>query len=180
MDIITALIAQEFLKKQKGNVFYDLRSSWAVKEVIAENGGTPMMSRVGHAFIKAQMRAANAIFAGELSGHYYFRENYFAESSSLAALSIANLVSAAASRSPRWSSPSSAILRAARSIAKSTTRRRCWHSCARNIPAARFTELDGLPLNSAIGGFKCPLLEYRAARPAEPRGQDQGDDGTEA
>ena len=95
MDIITALIAQVFLKKQKGNVFYDLRSSWAVKEVIAENGGTPMMSRVGHAFIKAQMRAANAIFAGELSGHYYFRENYFAESSSLAALSIANLVSAA-------------------------------------------------------------------------------------
>ena len=93
MDIITALIAQVFLKKQKGNVFYDLRSSWAVKEVIAENGGTPMMSRVGHAFIKAQMRAANAIFAGELSGHYYFRENYFAESSSLAALSIANLVS---------------------------------------------------------------------------------------
>jgi phosphomannomutase len=95
MDIITALIAQAFLKKQKGNVFYDLRSSWAVKEVIAENGGTPLMSRVGHAFIKAQMREAKAIFAGELSGHYYFQENYFAESSSLAALSIANLVSAA-------------------------------------------------------------------------------------
>ncbi|TAN37190.1 MAG: phosphomannomutase/phosphoglucomutase [Verrucomicrobia bacterium] len=94
MDIITALIAKAFLAKQKGNVFYDLRSSWAVKEVIAENGGAPLMSRVGHAFIKAQMREANAIFAGELSGHYYFRENYFAESSSLAALSIANLVSA--------------------------------------------------------------------------------------
>jgi phosphomannomutase len=52
-----------------------------------------MMSRVGHAFIKQQMREANAIFAGELSGHYYFRDNFFTESSSLAALCVANIVS---------------------------------------------------------------------------------------
>ena len=94
MDIITALIAQTLLRQQgSGNIFYDLRSSWAVKEVIEENKGTPMMSRVGHAFIKAQMREADAIFAGELSGHYYFKENYFTESSSLAVLLVANLVS---------------------------------------------------------------------------------------
>jgi len=93
MDMITALIAKSLLQKEKGAVFYDLRSSWAVKEVIEENGGRPMMSRVGHAFIKQQMRDAKAIFAGELSGHYYFRENYFTESSSLAALYVANLVS---------------------------------------------------------------------------------------
>ena len=94
MDMITALIAESILKREKGGaVFYDLRSSWAVKEVILENGGKPMMSRVGHAFIKQQMRDANAVFAGELSGHYYFRENYFTESSSLAALFVANLVS---------------------------------------------------------------------------------------
>lgn len=93
MDMITALIAEAMLQKTKGPVFYDLRSSWAVKEVIEENGGKPMMSRVGHAFIKKQMRDAGAIFAGELSGHYYFRENYYAESSSLAALYVANLVS---------------------------------------------------------------------------------------
>ena len=94
MDMITALIAEALLKKEKGGaVFYDLRSSWAVKEFILENGGKPMMSRVGHAFIKQQMRDAKAVFAGELSGHYYFRENYYAESSSLAALYVANLVS---------------------------------------------------------------------------------------
>lgn len=94
MDIITALIAEMLLKREKGaTIFYDLRSSWAVKEVIEANGGRPMMSRVGHAFIKKQMREANALFAGELSGHYYFKENYFAESSSLAALYVANLVS---------------------------------------------------------------------------------------
>ncbi len=93
MDMITILIAQSILKNQKGYILYDLRSSWTVREVIEENGGTPQQCRVGHAFIKRQMREVNALFAGELSGHYYFRENYFTESSALATLYIANLVS---------------------------------------------------------------------------------------
>ncbi len=94
MDMITALIARTLLQKNPGaDIFYDLRSSWAVKEVILESGGKPNRSRVGHAFIKSQMREKNALFAGELSGHYYFRENSFAESSALAVLYIANLVS---------------------------------------------------------------------------------------
>ncbi|MCC5848069.1 MAG: phosphomannomutase/phosphoglucomutase [Verrucomicrobia bacterium] len=92
MDMITALIARALLEKEKGVVFYDLRSSKAVKELIEENGGEARMCRVGHAFIKQQMREANAVFAGELSGHYYFRENFFTESSGLAVLYIANLV----------------------------------------------------------------------------------------
>jgi phosphomannomutase len=95
MDLITALVAQSVLQKEKGVILYDLRSSWAVKEVIEENGGTPQMCRVGHAFIKQQMRAAKAVFAGELSGHYYFRDNYYAESSAMAALFIASLLSQA-------------------------------------------------------------------------------------
>jgi len=94
MDMITALIACTILKENPGaNIYYDLRSSWSVKEVILEAKGNPFMSRVGHAFIKAQMREKDAIFAGELSGHYYFKENSFAESSALAVLFIANLVS---------------------------------------------------------------------------------------
>lgn len=92
MDMITALIASSVLEKEKGVIFYDLRSSWAVKEVILEAGGTPMMSRVGHAFIKQQMRDHNALFAGELSGHYYFRDNYTTESSAMAVLHIANVI----------------------------------------------------------------------------------------
>ena len=92
MDLVTALIAQDVLKREKGVIFYDLRSSRVVKEVVEAAGGTPMMSRVGHAFIKAQMREHNAIFAGELSGHYYFRDNYVAESSSMAAIALANIV----------------------------------------------------------------------------------------
>ncbi|MBQ7666966.1 MAG: phosphomannomutase/phosphoglucomutase [Kiritimatiellae bacterium] len=94
MDIITALIAKDMLRTNPGaTVFYDLRSSWSVKETIEESGGKPMMSRVGHAFIKQQMRENDAIFAGELSGHYYFKANSTAESSALAVLCIANIVS---------------------------------------------------------------------------------------
>ncbi|VGO15095.1 Phosphomannomutase/phosphoglucomutase [Pontiella desulfatans] len=94
MDIITALIAQALLEKFPGStILYDLRSTWAAREVIEEAGGNAMMSRVGHAFIKAQMREADAVFAGELSGHYYFRDNYYTESSALAALCVANLIS---------------------------------------------------------------------------------------
>ncbi len=93
-DIITALVAEVLLKKNPGAaIYYDLRSSWAVKEVILENGGRPFMSRVGHAFIKQQMRETDALFAGELSGHYYFKDNFYTESSALVAILVANLVS---------------------------------------------------------------------------------------
>jgi len=93
MDLLTALVAQDVLATRKGVIFYDLRSSWVVKEVIEAAGGTPMMSRVGHAFIKQQMREHDALFAGELSGHYYFKDNFTAESSAMAILSLANIVS---------------------------------------------------------------------------------------
>ena len=95
MDFITALVAQDLLKSAPGAVcFYDLRSTRMAPETIAAAGGRPMMSRVGHSFIKEQMRANDAIFAGELSGHYYFKANYTAESSSMATYALANIVSA--------------------------------------------------------------------------------------
>lgn len=93
MDYIIALIASDMLRRENGVVLYDLRSSKAVPEYIREKGGVPVKCRVGHAFIKQQMREYNAIFAGEFSGHYYFRENYYTESSSAAAICIGNLVS---------------------------------------------------------------------------------------
>lgn len=94
MDFITALIAKDLLSSNPGRVcFCDLRSSKVAAETIAAAGGHPMMSRVGHSFIKEQMRQNNAIFAGELSGHYYFQANFTAESSSMATLALANIVS---------------------------------------------------------------------------------------
>ncbi len=94
MDFTTALIAQDLLRDNPGAAcFYDLRSSKVAAETIAAAGGRPMMSRVGHSFIKAQMRENDAIFAGELSGHYYFKANSTAESSSMAVFALANIVS---------------------------------------------------------------------------------------
>jgi phosphomannomutase len=144
MDLITALIAQTMLKRQKGAIFYDLRSSKAVREAIEESGGTPLMSRVGHAFIKRQMRDADALFAGELSGHYYFRENYFTESSALAVIFIANLVSAgdtplSALIAPlRRYAPSGEINSKVADVGAVFDRLRAAY------PGARFAELDGL------------------------------------
>jgi len=92
MDLFTALIAQDILSDGTAVILYDLRSSRAVKECIEENGGTAIMSRVGHAFIKNQMREHDAVFAGELSGHYYFKENFTAESQGLAFVKLANLI----------------------------------------------------------------------------------------
>ncbi len=95
MDFTTALISQDLLATNPGAVcFYDLRSSKICEEVIAAAGGKPMMSRVGHSFIKEQMRQNDAIFAGELSGHYYFKANSTAESSAMATYALANIVSA--------------------------------------------------------------------------------------
>ena len=94
MDFITALISEDLLQSNPGAAcFYDLRSSKVADETIAAAGGKPMMSRVGHSFIKAQMRENDAIFAGELSGHYYFKANFTAESSSMATFALANIVS---------------------------------------------------------------------------------------
>ena len=95
MDFVTALISQDLLSSTPGAAcLYDLRSSKVCEETIAAAGGKPVMSRVGHSFIKAQMRENDAIFAGELSGHYYFKANSTAESSSMATFALANIVSA--------------------------------------------------------------------------------------
>ncbi len=91
MDLMTALIAREILRKKPGStILYDLRSSRVVREVIEENGGRAVECPVGHANIKRMMREEGAVFAGELSGHYYFEENSLAESSTLAAILLLN------------------------------------------------------------------------------------------
>ena len=84
---LTALISvRELKRKPNSNIIYNLISSKAVPEVISENGGTPIRSRVGHSFIKKQMAETNAIFGGEHSGHFYFADFWRADSGMLAAL----------------------------------------------------------------------------------------------
>jgi phosphomannomutase len=92
-DLITALIAKEILREHKHSaVVYDLRSSKVVKEEIERRGGIAIRERVGHAFIKATMRQHNAVFGGELSGHYYYLDNFFADSALLTFVYILNII----------------------------------------------------------------------------------------
>ncbi len=93
-DFITALLAEAFLLKHPGaTVIYDLRASCAVKDTVARLGGTSLMNRVGHAFFKKRMRETNGIFGGEVTGHYYFRDNFFADNGFIPALLILELMS---------------------------------------------------------------------------------------
>ena len=86
-SLLTALIADRELKKRPGSpIIYNLISSRAVREIVEENGGKPLRSRVGHSFIKAMMAQSGAIFGGEHSGHFYFADFWRADSGMLAAL----------------------------------------------------------------------------------------------
>ena len=93
---VTALVAQAMLKRYPGSpIVYNLICSWAVPEVILENGGTPVRTRVGHSFIKQVMAETGAVFGGEHSGHYYFRDNYRADSGLIAAVVVLEQLSKA-------------------------------------------------------------------------------------
>jgi phosphomannomutase len=86
---LTALIAVRELKREPGaRVIHNLITSRAVPEIISEHGGTPVRTRVGHSFIKARMAETGAVFGGEHSGHFYFRDFWFADSGMLAALHV--------------------------------------------------------------------------------------------
>ena len=93
-DFITALLAEAFLLKHPGaTIIYDLRASRAVKDTVERLGGRALMNRVGHAFIKRRMREEDAIFGGEVTGHYYFRDFSYADNGFIPALLILELMS---------------------------------------------------------------------------------------
>jgi phosphomannomutase len=94
-DFVTALLAEAFLLKvPKGaTIIYDLRASHAVKDTTARYGGRALMNKVGHAFIKQRMRQEDGIFAGEVTGHYYFKDFYYADNGFIPALLVLELMS---------------------------------------------------------------------------------------
>jgi phosphomannomutase len=93
-DFVTALLAESILEKEPGaKIIYDVRASWAVRDTVERAGGVSLINRVGHAFIKERMRQEGAVFAGEVSGHYYFRDFYQADSGTIPALLMLELVS---------------------------------------------------------------------------------------
>ncbi|MFN8122671.1 MAG: phosphomannomutase/phosphoglucomutase [Thermoleophilia bacterium] len=92
-DFLTALLAEHLLRRTGPSaIVYDLRASWAVRDAITAAGGTPDEFRVGHAFIKRRMREVDAVFAGEVSGHYYFKDFSFADTGLIPALLVLELL----------------------------------------------------------------------------------------
>ncbi len=105
-DHLTAVLAKYFLKKSPGSaVVYDLRSTKAVSEEIAKAGGVPVRSRVGHVFMKAALAQHKAVFGGELSGHFYFRDNFCADSGAIAMATILTVLSASGKKMSQLVSP---------------------------------------------------------------------------
>src|SRR5574341_20826 len=93
-DFLTAILGQYFLAKHPGaKILYDVRASWAVTDLVRAAGGVPLMERVGHAFIKRRLAEENAAFGGEVTGHYYFRDFFFADSGLIPSLIILELLS---------------------------------------------------------------------------------------
>ena len=98
-DFLTALLAESILEKEPGaSILYDVRASRAVRDVVERAGGSALRNRVGHAFFKTRMREEGAAFGGEVSGHYYFRDFYCADSGTIPALLILELLSKRGSR----------------------------------------------------------------------------------
>lgn len=107
----------------KGTVIHNLITSWSVPEVVKENGGTPVRTRVGHSFIKAEMATTGAIFGGEHSAHYYFKDFWNADTGMLAALHVWRPSAARTAPCPDWSPSTTATPAPARSTPPSPTRR---------------------------------------------------------
>jgi phosphomannomutase len=105
-DFLTALLAHSILGKEPGaKILYDVRASRAVPDTVAASGGTALVNRVGHAFFKTRMREEGAAFGGEVSGHYYFRDFYCADSGTIPALLILELLSVKGQRMSQLLAP---------------------------------------------------------------------------
>ncbi len=98
-DFLTALLAESLLRKNPASaILYDVRASWAVPDTVRRAGGEPYINRVGHAFFKTRMRKEGSLFGGEVSGHYYFRDFYCADSGTIPALLILEQLSLSGKR----------------------------------------------------------------------------------
>jgi phosphomannomutase len=145
-SLLTAIVAVSMLRKEPGaKIVHNLICSWVVPETIREHGGVPVRTRVGHSFIKQIMAETGAIFGGEHSGHYYFRENYRADSGLIAGVVALGELSASAGRSRRCLEPYRRYWTPARSTQRSPIRR--GRSRAGRAPRRReLDRLDGLTI----------------------------------
>ena len=184
-DFVTALLAEAFLLKHpSATVVYDLRASYAVRDTVLRYGGRPLMNRVGHAFIKRRMRDEDAIFGGEVTGHYYFRDNFYADNGFIPALLMLELMSKknAFARRAAHAAPGE-VLHLGRDQHEGRQ-----HGGARRQAACPRAPVQRRRRHEArwrVGGIRGLALqrarvEHRAAHPVEPGSHHAGADGEEA
>ena len=148
-DFLTALLAESLLRKSPGEaILYDVRASRAVADTVTEAGGTAHPNRVGHAFFKTRMRDEGAMFGGEVSGHYYFRDFYCADSGTIPALLILELLSVEDASSRRcWTATARRTSSPARSTRPSRTARRSSPRSRQRYGDAKIGHLDGVSVD---------------------------------
>ena len=157
-DFLTALLAESILEKQPGaDILYDVRASRAVPDLVERLGGKAHMNRVGHAFFKRRMRDEGGAFGGEVSGHYYFADFYNADSGTVPALLILELLSKKDAKLSelRRAVPLEVLHLAARSTPRSRTPTPRWPRSRRSTPTARSPSSTASRSTTTTGTSTC-------------------------
>lgn len=166
-DLVTCILAKDMMSPG-AKIVVDLRSSWVVREEVEKAGGTAIRERVGHAFIKETMRKNGAILGGELSGHYYFKDHFYADSGMMAFVRFLNVVS-------KSGLPVSEMVRGLRRYAKSdevnfhvADKAKAIESAVGAFPGGKIDRLDGVTVEHADFWFNLrpsntePLIRLNA------------------
>ncbi len=174
-SLTTALVARAMLAAYPGStVLYNLICSKVVPETIVENGGTPVRTRVGHSFIKEIMAATGAVFGGEHSGHYYFRDNYRADSGIIAAMVVLEVISRAAEPLSELLAPYRRYADSGEINTKVTDPAASAEAVAAHFAAlgAEIDRTDGITVDRGDWWFNIRIVQHRAPAPAQRRGGD--------
>jgi phosphomannomutase len=155
-DLMTALMVSYFLKTSpKSVIVYDLRSSLVVLEEILKNGGTPRRERVGHSFMKKAIRDSHAVFGGELSGHFYYRDNYCADSGMITLVHMLNIVSEAGIPVSELIKPLRRYYNSGEINFKVDDKQARMDELARKYSDGQFDSLDGVTIRFKNWWFNC-------------------------
>ena len=172
------------MKHPGETIIYDVRASYAVKDIAGKYGGKALMNSVGHAFIKRRMREEKAIFGGEVTGHYYFRDNFYADNGFIPALLILELMSRRARRWHELLAP----LREKYFISgeintkvgdMSLVPRKLEALAAHRVHRRAARTRSTASRQSSRSGTSTSAARTPSRSPAEPRGDDAGADGGE-
>ena len=153
-DLLTGWLAQLFLQRDPGSpIVFDLRSSKSVSEMVREAGGTPVRSRVGHVFMKKVLAEQKGIFGGELSGHFYFRDNFFTDSGPMAFTTVVSALAAANEPMSTLISPARRYVQSGEINFETEDKHAAMAALVNAYPGADVDELDGVTVD--LGDWWC-------------------------